>query len=219
MLTRHTYSHFSYFGIFLAVLLLGISLSACNLEEATCTEMPASWPIEGPWVFVHPDEAGTPVTLEWNYPGICMPDYFRIVINDFPYMGGDILYQEDVQVEAAPHPTIVFEDGTTAIRFQHTTEETFLDGWYYWWVIPYSGDYRGEVSPTSIFEVSTFWGRAWWCPEENWRLVVYPELVYPANGSVVHTLDTLLAWRDRNPLLTRCSVYGSWYSITAQHLH
>ncbi|MEW6094820.1 MAG: hypothetical protein AB1531_12740 [Chloroflexota bacterium] len=198
--------------LILTMMLLVGGLTACNRGTPRCTEMPASWLITGPWVPLDWDEPGTPVTLQWYYPGTCLPDYFRIAINDTPYLGGDILDQEDVLV-SGPYARTVFEDGTTAISFSWTTEETFVDGWYYWWVIPYSGEYRGEISPSSIFNIYTFWGRPWWCPEENWRLEVLPELVYPANGSVIHTLNPSLAWRDRNPQITRCSVWGSWYGI------
>jgi hypothetical protein len=209
MLTRHAVSHFRYFGILLAVLLLGSNLSACHLDEATCTEMPASWSAPAHTVY-DAGTSGTQIHFNWYYPGTCEPDRFRIIMNDIPYIGAGLLYDEYVLIERGSYVRTVFEDGSSAISFSWTTEETFVDGPYWWWVIPYSGDYAGERSPAFTILIDTWYPDAWewgyWCTEENWHLEVVPEPVYPANGSTIHTMTPTLIWRNRNPQLTRCYV-------------
>jgi hypothetical protein len=205
-------------GLMVIVFMLGVGLSACNLSAPECPDMPASWAASA-FMNIHitPDSTGTQVTLTWIYPGTCLPDHFRIIINDIPYMGGGVLYNEDV-TPLMPGPTIVYEDGTTAVGFSWTTEETFVDGLYFWWVIPYSGDYRGESSPAYEIWITTVYPddlifADWWCPEENWRHEELIQPVYPANESTIHTLTPSLIWRDRNHQLTRCNAPFSMYMI------
>ncbi len=160
------------------------------------------------------------------YPGACMPDRFRIVMNDIPAIEEYSLYDEYITPSTNP-PTIVFEDGSTATGYSWTTTETFVDGIYWWWVIPYSGIHPGERSEMFRIEIysetdslsPTYYCLDWVSyPETN------PEPVYPRNEQTIHSLSPRLIWRDRNPQLTRCmvpwrSAYLLLYSQDYEAIH
>ena len=195
-------------GLMVILVLLGAGLTACNLTAPNCLEMPAPWsaqPEQSYWTSI--DGPGTPVTFTWMFSSDCQPDRFRIVMNDIPIIEDYSLVDERITPTSNP-PTVIYEDGTTAFAYSWTTTETFVDGIYWWWVIPYSGFYHGERSTANKIKISSSGGcRGNGDMEENL------ELVYPRNGQTIHSFSTELLWRDRNPQLTRCNETAVDYLI------
>jgi len=202
------------------ILFLACGLVACNLErlspeDITCIDSVVPWTDQPERNILYPyasagdragDFPGTSVTLSWFIPGLCLPDRYRLVINDIPMIGSDPLIDELVTTTPIG-PLIVYEDGTTASASIWTSTDTFKPGYYWWWVIPYYGDYRGASSPAYRITITMrgLDGRGTVCDNypTGYHTMIHP--AYPRNGQIIHSFSTELVWRDQNPQNYRCN--------------
>jgi hypothetical protein len=207
------------------VLMLATLLGACGNYKpggmANCSPDEMSAPLLigpgqaiEPWT-PSPDDysiSPNPPLFQWFHQGSCVPTDYRVIISRIPAMPyGDLEYAGSLVMDVtttgsdSAGPTIIYEDGSTAVPHTWSPGETLNPGTYYWRVIPYSRSVRGEYSDWMIFRV----GRP--CSRDDG--LPTPRLISPRDGQTIVAGRVRFMWLDDNP----CVINGSYYLEYSQY--
>jgi hypothetical protein len=176
------------------------SMPSCNPDEMSAPLLLAPGDDESTWSAssLAEREDQNPPQFRWLYLGSCAPDDYRIIVSRIPAMPyGDFAYIDAVVLDTRTTgsgdsigPTIVYEDGSTAVPFSWTPSDPFGPGTYYWRVIPYSSSIHGDYSNWMVFRIGPL------CPHPDGYLA--PRLVYPRYGQTLPGRMVRFMWLDDN---------------------